>query len=74
MPSQVSFDMKISASDTKEQTRPAEELGIEAATVELRPVINWNSPLMMRAREENGKLIMPREWRDEDDEEDEEDY
>lgn len=42
--------------------------------VEPRPVINWDSPLILTAREENGKLIMPKEWRDDDDEEGEDDY
>ena len=33
-----------------------------------RPVVNWDSPLILTTREENGKLIMPKEWRDDDDE------
>ena len=32
------------------------------------PVVNWDSPLILTTREENGKLIMPKEWRDDDDE------
>ena len=42
--------------------------------VEPRLVVNWNSPLILAAREENGKLIMPKEWREQDDVEGEDDY
>ena len=31
-----------------------------------RPVVNWDSPLILRTREKNGKLIMPKEWRDDE--------
>lgn len=34
------------------------------------PVINWDSLLILRPRVENGVVIMPKEWRDDDDEDD----
>ncbi len=94
MENQVSFNMKISASDKAELSRISEELGIPAVTIvksmirkfvtvggfpyEVRtvphPVVNWDSPLILKAREENGRLIMPKEWRDEDDDEESEGY
>ena len=38
------------------------------------PADNQDTPLIVTAREANGKLVMPKEWRDEDDEEGEDDY
>lgn len=35
-----------------------------------RPVVNYDSPLILTAKEKDGKLVMPKEWRDDDDEED----
>ncbi len=87
MDKEVSFTVKISASDKDELFRLSEELAIPAdeivrsmirkfvsvggfpyeVCVKPRPVVNWDSPLILRAREENGKLVMPKEWRDEDD-------
>ena len=94
MSAQVSFNMKIAASDKAELLRLAEELGIPAVTivksmirkfvsvggfpydvrVDSAPVVNWNSPRILDARVENGKLIMPKEWRDDDDPEEDNDY
>ncbi len=87
MEKEVSFTVKISASDKKQLLRLSEELAIPAdvivrsmirkfisvggfpyeVCVMPRPVVNWDSPLILRAREENGKLVMPKEWRDEED-------
>ncbi len=84
---EVSFTVKISASDRDELLRLSEELAIPADViirsmirkfisvggfpyevgVRPRPVVNWDSPLILKTREEKGKLIMPKEWRDEED-------
>lgn len=42
--------------------------------VDPRPAVNWDSPLILKARDENGRLVMPKEWRDEDDRADGDDY
>ena len=34
------------------------------------PRVNWDDPGILHARVENGKLIMPSEWRDDDDDTD----
>lgn len=37
-------------------------------------VVDWSSPLILTAEEKDGRLIMPKEWREDGDTDEEDDY
>ncbi len=52
-------------------TRFVEEGGFPFAVKIQRPRINWDDPRIIKTYRQDGKLMMPAQWRDEDDEDDE---
>ena len=47
---------------------------VKVEPIPQRFAVNWDSPLILNTKEENGSLIMPKEWRDDDDADDNDEY
>ena len=74
----ASLNLKLPSTLKNDFTQTAEALGMPAATA-LKVLItrfvriqrqgfNWNDPRIIKTYHQNGKLMMPAQWRDDDDE------